>query len=137
MPGFDRASLCFVHALNHSLILNFSVSRRKSLYLVVLFANRPSIMIKDIIEQNSSVTPNVEEMAVLHRYFPSCFTNEGKFDIALFESKIKESVDTIKEGYSLNYLGKDYARLIASMDTTTVLVPDEEHNAKPENKNIQ
>ena len=53
----------------------------------------------------------------------------------LFESMIKESVNTTKEGYALNYLGKDYARLIASMDTTTVIVPDEEHNSKPENKN--
>ncbi len=94
-------------------------------------------MIRDILEQNANVAPNAEEVAVLHRYFPSCFTNEGKFDLDLFEARISESVDTAKEGYSLNFLGKDYARLIASMDTTTVIVPDEEHNAKPENKNSE
>lgn len=94
-------------------------------------------MIKDIIEQNAQATPNADELAILHRYFPSCFTNEGKFDLDLFEARIKDSVDTTKEGYALNYLGKDYARLIASMDTTTVIVPDEEHNSKPENKNSE
>lgn len=94
-------------------------------------------MIKDIIEQNAQVSPNAEELAILHRYFPSCFTNEGKFDLDLFETRIKDSVETTKEGYALNWLGKDYARMIASMDTTTVIVPDEEHNAKPENKNSE
>ena len=94
-------------------------------------------MIKDIIEHNVLASPNAEELAILHRYFPSCFTNEGKFDLDLFEAKIKDSVDTTKEGYALNWLGKDYARMIASMDTTTVIVPDEEHNAKPENKNSE
>lgn len=39
----------------------------------------------------------------------------------------------------MKFLGKNYARLLASVDTTTVIVPDEEHNSKPENvhsKNI-
>ena len=94
-------------------------------------------MIKDIINNNAQATPNANEMAVLRRYFPSCFTNEGLFDIALFEAHIKGSIDTVKEGYALNFLGKDYARLIASMDTTTVICPDEEHNSKAENKNSE
>jgi len=111
--------------------------RQKSLYLFVLNEDLLSIMIKDIIQQNSQITPDSNVIAILHHYFPSCFTNEGKFDMDLFESKIKESVDTTKEGYALNFLGKDYARLIASMDTTTVIVPDEEHNSKPENKNSE
>jgi len=34
-------------------------------------------------------------------------------------------------------LGKNYARLLASIDTTTVVVPDEEHNSKPENMNSE
>ena len=33
----------------------------------------------------------------------------------------------------LIFLGKNYARLLASVDTTTVIVPDEEHNNKPDN----
>jgi len=102
--------------------------------LTVVFPER---MIKDTLNKNSQAAPNSEEMAVLHRYFPSCFTNEGKFDIEIFERQIKDSVDITKEGYSLNFLGKDYARLIASLDTTTVISPDEEHNSKPENKDSE
>jgi len=41
------------------------------------------------------------------------------------------------EGYELKFLGKNYARLLTSVDTTTVVVPDEEHNNKPENKDSQ
>ena len=33
----------------------------------------------------------------------------------------------------MRFLGKNYARLLTSLDTTTVIVPDEEHNSKPEN----
>lgn len=91
-------------------------------------------MINDILKHNSQVAPNAVELSILHSYFPFCFTNEGKFDLDLFESKIKEAIDTTREGYSLDYLGKDYARLIASMDTSTVIKPDETHNSKSENK---
>lgn len=48
-------------------------------------------------------------------------------------------MDVTHEGYELKFLGKNYARLLASLDTTTVIVPDEAHNSKPENaqsKNI-
>ena len=50
---------------------------------------------------------------------------------------MKDEVDISNEGYSLNFLGKDYANLIASIDTTTVIEPDLEHNAKPENKDSE
>ena len=46
-------------------------------------------------------------------------------------------MDEKSEGYSLNFLGKDYANLIASVDTTPVVVPDVEHNSKPENKDSE
>ena len=45
---------------------------------------------------------------------------------------MKENIDITKEGYSLEFLGKQYAKLIASMDTETILVPDEENNSKEE-----
>ena len=38
-------------------------------------------------------------------------------------------------GYELNFLGKNYAKLIESFETTTVIEPDIEHNQKEENKN--
>ena len=91
-------------------------------------------MIKDIVATNETVKPNRSEMEILHMYFPQCFNTDGHFDIDKFQELIKDSVGIAHEGYDLNYLGKSYAKLLASIDTTTVIIPDEEHNNKPENK---
>lgn len=90
-------------------------------------------MIQDILTANEAVKPNSKEMEVLHKHFAQCFNKEGQFDIEKFQSIIKEEVDITKEGYGLNFLGKNYAKLLASIDTTTVIKPDLEHNSKPEN----
>ncbi len=94
-------------------------------------------MIRDIIQNNASVTGNERILKLLHRDFPQCFTSDGKFDLDVFQSLVAESVPTANEGYSLQFLGKSYATLVASTYTTTVIVPDEEHNSKPENRNSQ
>ena len=94
-------------------------------------------MIKDTIAANEAVTPNSREMAVLKDTFPSCFHANGSFDIDRFKEFLSDQVSVVNEGYELRFLGKNYARLLASLDTTTVIVPDEEHNAKPENANSQ
>lgn len=90
-------------------------------------------MIKDILAANDAVKPNKKETEILKRYFPQCFNKEGKFDITEFQSLIKDDVSIVREGYDLNFLGKSYAKYIASTDTTTVIKPDVEHNSKPEN----
>lgn len=88
-------------------------------------------MLKDIIDKNAQVKVNSREMELLKKDFPQCFDKDGKFDWALFEQLLKtEEVDIKKEGYSLDFLGKSYARYLASLDSETVIVPDEE------NKNI-
>ena len=94
-------------------------------------------MIKQIIDKNSEVKPNSKKLEALKEYFAGCFTKEGAFDIERFKDMMKDEVDISNEGYSLNFLGKDYANLIASIDTTTVIEPDLEHNAKPENKDSE
>ena len=96
-------------------------------------------MIKDIMAANESVAPNSREMDILKEYFPSCFHSDGSFDLTRFQEFLNDKVAVAHEGYELKFLGKNYARLLASIDTTTVIVPDEEHNSKPENaqsKNI-
>ena len=90
-------------------------------------------MIKDTLAANEAVTPNSREMAVLKDTFPSCFHADGTFDLDRFKEFLSDQVSVVNEGYELRFLGKNYARLLASLDTTTVIVPDEEHNAKPEN----
>ena len=94
-------------------------------------------MIKQIIEKNTEVKSNSKKLAALREYFAGCFTADGAFDIERFKDMMKDEVDISNEGYSLDFLGKDYANLIASIDTTTVIEPDLEHNEKPENKDSE
>lgn len=94
-------------------------------------------MIKDIMAANEAVTPNEKEIAVLRKHFPACFAADGSFDIERFKEYLSDKVAVTNEGYELRFLGKNYARLLASLDTTTVIVPDEEHNSKPENVDSQ
>lgn len=94
-------------------------------------------MIKDIMATNEEVTANYREMAILREHFPACFAADGSFDIERFKEYLSDKVAVTNEGYELRFLGKNYARLLASLDTTTVIVPDEEHNSKPENANSQ
>ena len=93
-------------------------------------------MIKDVMKKNESVTANGKEMEALKEYFPACF-HDGEFDLERFKEYLGDKLITRDDGYELKFLGKNYGRLLASLDTTTVVVPDEEHNAKPENKNSQ
>ena len=91
-------------------------------------------MIKDIIDKNNSVTPGSNEFEILREHFPACFNEDGSFDIVRFQEYLKDKVEITDEGYELRFLGKNYARMLASLDTTTVIVPDEAHNSLPENK---
>lgn len=91
-------------------------------------------MIKDILDKNNSVTPGSNELEILREHFPACFKEDGSFDIVRFQEYLKDKVEVTDEGYELRFLGKNYARMLASLDTTTVIVPDEAHNSLPENK---
>lgn len=94
-------------------------------------------MIKDIINSNEAVLPNTKQIEVLKENFPACFKEDGSFDIERFKEYLNDSLTVTNEGYELKFLGKNYARLLTSVDTTTVVVPDEEHNNKSENKDSQ
>ena len=91
-------------------------------------------MIKDIITSNESVTHNNREIEILKENFPSCFRSDGSFDIIRFKEYMGDKVTFSQEGYELRFLGKSYAKMLAALDTETVIVPDEEHNSKPENR---
>lgn len=94
-------------------------------------------MIKNIEKSNENVAINDKEIAVLREHFPACFKNDGSFDIERFKETLKDKVDVVHEGYELKFLGKSYAKLLASLDTTTVITPNEEHNNQPENANSE
>ncbi len=94
-------------------------------------------MIKDIIENNKNITPNEREINILKENFPACFKKDGSFDMIRFSEYLKDKVDVVHEGYELKFLGKNYAKMLASLDTETIIVPDEKHNNLPENKNSE
>ena len=90
-------------------------------------------MIKDAMEKNAGMTASDREMAVLKEHFSGCFHGE-EFDLEAFARLVGKGAKVVREGYGLSFLGRDYGRLVAARETETVLVPDEAHNAKPENR---
>lgn len=92
-------------------------------------------MIKDNQEYNMGVKSNSAFERELREKLPAFFNREG-FDIDKFQEALRENnVNEFSEGYQLNFIGKDYARKQAGDAPTTVIVPDNEHNEKAENKN--
>src|SRR5690606_20494196 len=94
-------------------------------------------MIQDILANNENVHINDKQIAVLKEHFPSCFSADGSFDIERFQEEIKDKTEITHEVYELRFLGKSYATLLASTDTTTVIVPNNEHNNLLENKDSE
>ncbi len=90
-------------------------------------------MIKDSIQQNENITPNSRQLEVLKEHFPSCFKADGSFDMERLKAEIAGTTNVVQEGYELKFLGKSYAKLLASTETTTVIQPNEAHNSLPEN----
>lgn len=92
-------------------------------------------MIRDHLQSNENVKPNTAFLEELKNKLPEFFNDEG-FDIEKFQNALKENdVNEFSEGYQLNFIGKDYARKQAGDASTSVIVPDNEHNQKEENKN--
>ena len=84
--------------------------------------------------QNISV-PN-HNLEVLRKHFSHCFDKNGDFDFEKFKKELAtHEINFSKEGYGMDWLGKSYARLLASDPARTLLKEDKEWNKKPENKN--
>lgn len=94
-------------------------------------------MIKNIMSHNADAAAGQKEMEVLRKHFPQCFNLDGEFDIEAFKAALPGGTNLTDETSGFNWLGKNYARMLTNMDTTTLICPDEEHNAKPENKDSQ
>ena len=97
-------------------------------------------MIKDNLDFNQSVKPNTEFLEQLQQKLPDFFTSsdsdvEAKFDMEKFQKALKEqNVEELSSGYQLDFIGKNYAKKQSGERPTTVIVPDNEHNNKLENK---
>jgi len=81
--------------------------------------------------------PN-KDLETLKIHFPHCFDKDGNFQFEKFKNNLTEKeINFSTESYGLDWLGKSYARLLASDPATTLLKADETHNAKPENNNSE
>ena len=89
------------------------------------------------MNHNADAAAGLKELEVLKKYFPQCFHTDGEFDIEAFKATLPGGTTITDETSGFNWLGKNYARMLTNMDTTTLIRPDEEHNAKPENKDSQ
>jgi adenine-specific DNA-methyltransferase len=79
--------------------------------------------------------PN-KDLEALRINFPHCFDKDGNFQLEKFKNNLTEKeINFSTESYGLDWLGKSYARLLASDPATTLLSADETHNSKTENTN--
>lgn len=112
----------------------------------------------DTQKHNETITPNSKEIEILKKCFPQCFSknchaeldsasnqneipnqvrNDDIFDIEKFKELIAQNdIEIKKEGFTLNFLGKSYARYQANLDSETVIVPDAE-NDNADNKDSE
>ncbi len=94
------------------------------------------------MKQQENVTQTIkapyQDLTVLKKHFSHCFDKNGRFNIEKFQQQLAENdIDFYKESYGIDWLGKSYARLLASHETTTLLKENEAFNNKEENKNSQ
>jgi adenine-specific DNA-methyltransferase len=86
---------------------------------------------------NEIKVPN-KDLETLRINFPHCFDKDGKFQLEKFKANLTEKeINFSTESYGLDWLGKSYARLLATDPATTLLKADEIHNSKPENANSE
>ena len=92
---------------------------------------------------NQSVTNNIKahntSFDFLKENFPNCFNKGGYFDFDKFKKELStdENVDFSNESYSMDWLGKSYARLLASDEATTLLKEDKSWNKKGTNESSE
>ena len=93
---------------------------------------------KEIIEANESVRPNSELLNTLQADFPQFFDAAGHFKADKFAEELQATnIQEARDGYRLSFVGKDYARLQTGRASETMIMPDAEHNSKPENADSQ
>lgn len=85
-----------------------------------------------------NIQPPNKDLEILQQKFPNCFDKSGNLDFDKFKKQLsKNEINFSKESYGMDWLGKSYARLLATDETTTLLKEDETFNQKEENKNSE
>lgn len=94
-------------------------------------------MNKETLFSNTE-TANSKQLEILQKHFPQCFDKQGNFIQEKLLEVVKSSdVELSKESYSLNWLGKSYARLLTNLPPKTLLHEDKQHNHLESNNDSQ
>lgn len=91
---------------------------------------------------NKQTTNNIKavnkDIEIVKKHFSYCFDKNGNFDLEKFKNELsKHEIDFSNESYGMDWLGKSYARLLASDEATTLLKEDKKWNDQPQNTNSQ
>jgi len=96
-----------------------------------------AILDKENIDDNSDITVNSEQIQALKDIFPNCFDKDGKFIKSKLDKALQDSkIDFAKESYTLDWLGKSYARLLANEKPLSVMSEDEDFNLNKTTENL-
>ncbi|MFA1572792.1 site-specific DNA-methyltransferase [Vibrio cyclitrophicus] len=91
--------------------------------------------IKEETLHSNIETVNSKQLAVLKKHFPQCFDKSGNFiQEKMLEVVNANEVELSKESYTLNWLGKSYARLLTNLPPKTLINEDVTHNQLEPNK---
>lgn len=91
--------------------------------------------IKEETLHSNIETVNSKQLTVLKKHFPQCFDKNGNFiQEKMLEVVNANDVELSKESYTLNWLGKSYARLLTNLPPKTLINEDVAHNQLEQNK---
>lgn len=92
-----------------------------------------SITTETLFSENE--TANSKQIIILKRNFPQCFDKKGNFlPEKMAELMQASNVDIVKESYSLNWLGKSYARLLTNLPPRQLITADDTYNELEQNE---
>lgn len=87
-------------------------------------------MIRDNLIHNEHVQPNSATLAKLQQALPEYFSSASTFDLEKLAADLRaHNIQELNSGYQLDFIGKDYAKKQVGERPTTVIVPDNTHNA--------
>lgn len=94
------------------------------------------------MEKEQSIIQNItvpnNDLDILKQHFSHCFDKNGDFDVEKFKNELSTNeINFSKESYGMDWLGKSYARLLATDPAKTLIKEDKEWNSKEENKNSE
>ena len=92
---------------------------------------------KNLIKEDITNNIKVDSIKdIIKKHLSPYFDKNGIFNLENFQKDLsKNEIDFSKESYGLEWLGKSYARVLATDKARTLLKEDEEWNNKEENKN--